>query len=164
MARYLKSFTQSFILNLTLWSFLWLRLSLIENKHFAVQENFWVKASVESCLVLIRLKQAPAHAHSWAHFKAQQHHVGSLSPFLGHHLQKFAICWYPSTWSLLFQPNGLYSASWGLDLSPCVRLFTFPLLCTMSSESKGWLAYVSYGKTHWPRPEQLIGWIAASIV
>lgn len=77
-----------------------------------VQENFWVKASAESCLVLIRLKQAPAHAHSWAHFKAQQHHVGSLSPFLGHHLQKFAICWYPSTWSVLFQPKGLYSASW----------------------------------------------------
>lgn len=36
-----------------------------------VQENFWMKSAAESSLVLIRLKPAPDHAHSWADFKAQ---------------------------------------------------------------------------------------------
>ena len=84
-----------------------------------VLENFWMKPAAESCWVLIRLQPAPDHADSWAHFKAQHHRDGSLSPFFGHHLQKFTICRYPSTWSVLFQPRGLYPAPWDWTF-PCV--------------------------------------------
>lgn len=41
----------------------------------------------------------------------------------------------PSTWFVLFQPWGLYRATWNSSLSLYVRLSTLPLLCIMSSAS-----------------------------
>ena len=113
------------------------------DKHFAEEAKFRrvfrMQSAAESCLVLILLQPAPDHADSWAHFKARRHRdEGSLSPDFGHHLEKFAVCRYV----ICFVPaEGI--STLGLDLSSCVRLCTFYLLCIMSCESPGSLVNVS---------------------
>lgn len=113
---HLKSLSQGLVFTSAFWSFLWHRLLFVKNKR---PGELQFESAPESSLVLIHLKPSPDHARSWAHFKAQCRHVGSLSRFFGHHLQKFTMCWYLSTWFVLFQPRGLYPVTWDRPF-PCV--------------------------------------------
>lgn len=73
-----------------------------------------MKPATESCLSLILLQSVPDHANSWAHFKAQHHHHGSLCLFFGLHLQKFP------------PRHDLFCSSWGY-YAQCLGIGPFPV-------------------------------------
>ncbi len=143
----LKSLTQALILNLALRSFLWRRLPT-HREHFAeerpssgevLNEVRWklfgfnpVAASPWSCRLLSTLQSS---VPPW--WLSQP--ILWTSPSEVYHLPVplNVICFVPD--------RGIIPSTMGLDLSLCVRLSTFQLLCIMSSESHRWLVYVSSG-------------------
>lgn len=146
----LKSLTQALILNLALRSFLWHWLPHVENsdKHFAEEAKLrrtseWsqlqkavgfnhVAASPWSCRLLSALQSsAPPRWLSQPSLWTSPSEVYYLPVPLN------VICFVPA--------KGIKPSTLGLDLSLCVRLSKFQLLCIMSSESSGWLVYVSFG-------------------
>lgn len=112
------SLTPTLILNLALRS-LWQLTGAHRTPHINIlmttpasgallnEVSFWKR------LVLIRLLRTDC----WAHFKAQRHRDGSLSPFLGRHLRKSAICQYPHC-DLLCSRRGDFTQHLGIGPFP----------------------------------------------
>lgn len=114
-----------------------------QNKHFAqFEENLWRECAPEESLILIRLQRLLI-VHTLEHTSKLWATSLALSAcFFWTSPSEVYYALRPSMWFVLFQPRGLYRATWECSLSLCVRLSTLPLLCIMSSASP---AYVFCG-------------------